>query len=97
MLGGEEVMLHEAFDIAQAGMRGIAEPHGDIALDVERQALLGAAGEEVHVAADRPEKILTAPKHVVFVAVEHAALDQLLRLAHAIDVFGDPEQCVQVA
>ena len=29
--------------------------------------------------------------------VEHAALDQLLDVAHAIDVFGDPEQRVQVA
>ena len=35
MLGGEEVVLHEALDVAQAGMRGVAEPHRDIALDVE--------------------------------------------------------------
>ena len=35
MLGGEEVMLHEAFDILHAGMRGISEPDGDLALHVE--------------------------------------------------------------
>ena len=97
MLGGEEVVLHEALDVAQAGMRGVAEPHRDIALDVERQPLFGAAGEEVHVAADRPQKVFATAEHLVFVAVEHAALDQFLRLAHAIDVFGDPEQRVQVA
>ena len=31
------------------------------------------------------------------VVVEHAALDQLLDVVHAIDVLGDPEQRVQVA
>ena len=81
----------------QAGMLGVAEPHRDIALDVERQPLLGAAGEEMHVAADRPQEILAAAEQRVFVAVEHAALDQFLGLAHAIDVFGDPEQRMQVA
>ena len=35
MLGGEEVMLHEALDILQSGMLGVTEPHRDIALDVE--------------------------------------------------------------
>ena len=97
VLGDEEVVLHEALDVAQTRMLGVAEPHRDLALDVERQALLGAAGEEMHVAADRPEEILAAAEQPVFVAVEHAALDQFLRLAHAVDVFGDPEQRVQVA
>ena len=30
-------------------------------------------------------------------AVEHALLDELLRLAHPVDVFGDPEQGVEIA
>ena len=97
MLGGQEVVLHEPFDLLQAGMFGVAEPHRDLALDVERQTLLGAAAEEMHVAADRPQEIFAAAEHVVFVAIEHAAVDQFLRLAHAVDVFGDPEQGVQVA
>ena len=75
VLGGEEVVLHEALDVAQAGMRGVTEPHRDIALHVKRQALLGAAGEEMHVAADRPQEILATAEHLVFVAVEHAAVD----------------------
>ncbi len=97
MLGGEEVVLHEALDVAQARMLGVAEPHRDIALDVERQPLLGAAGEEMHVAAHRPQEVLATAEQRVFVAVEHAALDQLFGLAHAVAVFGDPEQRVQVA
>ena len=80
-----------------AGMRRVAEPHRDLALDVEGEPLLGAAGDEMHVAAHRPEEILGAAEHLVFLAVEHAALDQLLGLAHAVDVFGDPEQRVQIA
>ena len=97
ILGDQEVVLHEALDVAQAGMLGVAEPHRDLALDVERQPLLGAAGDEMHVAAHRPQEVLAAAEQLVFVAVEHAALDQFLGLAHAVDVFGDPEQRVQVA
>ena len=97
VLGDQEVVLHEALDVLQAGMFGVAEPHGDLALDVERQALLGAAHEKMHVAADRPEKILAAAEQLVFVLVEDAALDQLVGLAHAVDVFGNPEQRVQIA
>ena len=97
VLGDQEVVLHEALDVAQARMRGIAEPHRDLALDVEGQPLLGAAGDEMHVAAHRPEEILAAAEQPAFLLVEHAALDQLVRLAHAVDVFGDPEQRVQIA
>jgi hypothetical protein len=90
-------VLHEAFDVLQAGARAIAEPHRDVALDIERQPLLGAAGHEVHVAANRPEEVLAALKDLELALVEHVALDQLLWFAHPIDVLGDPEQRVQVA
>ena len=36
-------------------------------------------------------------KERILAPVEHVVLDQLLWFAHAIDVFGDPEQRVQVA
>ena len=90
-------MLHEALDVAQPGALRIAEPLRDAALDVERQALLGVAGDEMHVAAHRPQEILAAPEQPVFGAVEHALLDQFLGIAHPVDVFGDPEQGVEVA
>ena len=80
-----------------AGMLGVAEPQRDLALDVERQPLLGAAGQEMHVAADRPQEVLAAAEQLELVGLEHAALDQLLDVVHAVDVFGDPEQRVQIA
>ena len=64
VLGDQEVVLHEALDVLQARMLGVAEPHRDLALDVERQPLLGAAGDEVHVAAHRPEEILAAAEQL---------------------------------
>ena len=97
VLGDQEVVLHEAFDILHAGMRGIAEPDRDLALHVERQPLFGAAGEEMDVAADRPQEIGAAAEGAVFLGVEHAALEQFVGFAHPVDVFGDPEQRMQVA
>ena len=97
VLGDQEVVLHEALDVAQARMLGVAEPHRDLALDVERQPLLGPPGEKVHVAAHRPEEIAAAAKPAVLARVVDAVRDELLALAHAIDVFGDPVERVQVA
>ena len=97
ILGDQEVMLHEALDVAHAGMRGVVKPHRDLALDVEREPLLGAPHDEMHVAAHRPEEILGVAEHLVFRLIEDAALDQLFGAVHAINVFRDPEQRVQVA
>ncbi len=49
------------------------------------------------VAADRPQEIGAAAEGAVFLRVEHAALEQFVGLAHAVDVFRDPEQRVQIA
>ncbi len=49
------------------------------------------------VATDRPQEIGAAAEGAVFLGVEHAAFEQLIGLAHAIDIFRDPEQRVQVA
>ena len=57
-LGDQEVVLHEALDVLEAGMGGVAEPHRHAALDVEGEPLLGAAGHEVEVAAHRPQEIV---------------------------------------
>src|SRR5258708_1766111 len=81
ILGDEEVVLHEAFDILHAGMRGIAESNSDLALHVERQPFFGATGEEVDVATHRPQEVGAAAEGAVFLRVEHAALEQLVGLA----------------
>ena len=93
----QEVVLHEALDVLHAGMRGVAKPLCDLALHLERQPLLGTAGEEVHVASDRPQEVLAAAECTVFLRVEHATLHKILGLPNAVDVFGNPEQRVQIA
>ena len=97
ILGDEEIVLHEALDIPQAGM-----------LRYSRAAARSRAGCRTTAAPRRGRRgnaCCSGPPTgnprsggtAVFVAVEHAALDQFLGLAHAIDVFRDPEQRVQVA
>ncbi len=49
------------------------------------------------VAADRPQEIGAAAEGAVFLGVEHAAFEQFVGLAYAVDVFGDPEQRMQIA
>ena len=49
------------------------------------------------IAADRPQEIGAAAECAVLLRVEHATFEQFVRFAHAIDVFGDPEQRMQVA
>ena len=79
------------------GRGRVAEALGDLALQVERQPLLGAAGEEVQVAAHRPEEVVALAEQPVVLGREHALADQLGLGAHAVEVFGDPEQRVEVA
>ena len=97
VLGDQEVVLHEPLDRRQAGVAGVAEPLGDLALDVEMQPFLGLAGQEMHVAAHRPQEVFGLAELVVFGAGEHALVDQLLAVAHAVEILADPEQRVQVA
>ena len=56
----QEIELHEALDRRFAGPVGVVHDLGDLALIVEGQPLLGAAGEQVEVAAHRPEEALGA-------------------------------------
>ncbi len=97
LLGDQEVVLHEALDILHARMRGVAEPDRDLALEIEGQALFGPSGIEMQIAAHRPEEVGAAAEGTVLLRVEHAVLDQLVGVTDAVDVFGDPEQRVQVA
>ena len=96
-LGDQEVVLHEALDVLEAGMGGVAEPHRHAALDVEGEPLLGAAGHEVEVAAHRPQEILGLVEAVELGAREDAGLDQFVARAHPVEILGDPEQRVEIA
>ena len=97
VLGDQEIVLHEPFDVGLAGARRIAELAGDRPLHVEAQALLGAAGEEMQAAAHRPQEFLAAAEQREFARREQAGRDEFMRVLDAIDVFRDPEQRVEVA
>ena len=97
ILGHQEIVLHEALDAARAGMVGVAHAAPDLALQIEGQAVLGAAGEEMEVAAHRPQEILRPGEALRLLGVEHVALDQLVDAVDAVDVFGDPEQRMEIA
>ena len=58
--GVEEIELHEPLDRRFPGAVGVMHHFGDVALVVEAEPLLGAAGGQVQVAADRPEEALGA-------------------------------------
>ena len=96
-LGVQVIVLGETLDAAAARPVLVAEPRGDLALQVERQAIVGAAGQIVDVAAHRGEEALGALEVARLLLGEHALGDQLAGLAHAIEILGDPEQQVQVA
>ena len=66
-LGDQEIVLHEALDRAQPGVPAIAEPLGHGLLHVEAEPLLGPVGEEVQVAAHRPQEALAAAEAPIFV------------------------------
>src|SRR6185437_11059517 len=97
ILGDEEVVLHEALDAARPGMVGIAHAAADLALDVEGEALLGAAREVVEVAAHGPQEVLRPREARRLVGREDAELDELADLVDAVDVLGDPEEALEVA
>src|SRR5690606_24592166 len=90
-------MLHEALNRRQPRMTGIAEPFGDITLNVEMQPFLGLAREEMHVAAHGPQEILGLAELQKLFPGEDALVDQFLAGAHAVVIFADPEQGMQVA
>ncbi len=97
LLGDEEIVLHEALDPVEAGAVDVAEPLRDHPLLIERQPLLRAAGDEMQLAAHPPQELLAAAEQPVLLAREQAGFHEFGGFAHAVDVFGDPEQRVEVA
>ena len=97
ILGDQEIVLHEPFDPAASRIIGVAHPPRDFGLQVEGEALFGAAGEVVEMAANRPQKALGAVETRRFLGRQHTQLDELADIVGAVDVFGDPEQRMQVS
>ena len=95
--GVKEIMAHEALDRRLAGPVGVAHPAGDLALIVEGQAILGAAGDQMEVAAHRPQEALGPPELVELGRREEIDLDQIRDFPHLIGIFADPEERVEIA
>src|SRR5689334_3364760 len=89
-------MFHEALDPAAARVVGVPHMPADLGLQVEGQPLFGAACQVMKMAADRPKEVLSALKTLGLLCREHARLDELADIVGAVDVFGDPEQGVEV-
>ena len=96
-LGMKIIVLHEALDAAAARPVLVAKARGDLALQIERQAIVGAAGQIVDVAAHGAEEAVGALEVARLFLGQHALGDQLAGLVDAIEILGDPEQRVQVA
>ena len=79
VLGDQEVVLHEALDRAQAAALDVAEPLRHGRLHVEGQPLLGAPGQEVQVAAHRPQEVLAAAEGGVLLGGEDLRLHRRRR------------------
>ncbi len=97
ILGDQKIVLHEALDPATAGMVGVAHALPDLALQVEGQPLLGASGEKMQMAAHRPQKALRPGETLRFFSRQHTEIDEFGDIVDAIDIFGEPEQGVQVS
>ena len=97
LLGHEEIVPHEALDAAQAAFAPIAEAFGHQLLHIEGEPLLRPLGEEVQLAANRPQKALAATEAPIFLRREHAGLDEFGLGLVGIEMLGEPVQRMQVA
>jgi hypothetical protein len=97
ILGDEEIVLHEAFDVLEPAVRCVAEPLGQFRLLVEGQPVAALGRHEVQMAAHRPQKILALEEAGKLASGEQAHFRQFGMGLGAVDVFGDPEQRVEVA
>ena len=97
VLGDEEIALHQPLDAEHAGAIEEAEALRELRLQIEGQLVVGAAGEEVQRAADRPEEILGALEQAILIGRQHALVDELGAGPDAVEVLADPEQRIEVA
>ena len=93
----QEIMAHEPLHRAHAVTIGIGQAGGKLALHVEGEAFLGAAGDVVQHDAHRPQEAFGAAELAQFVRGEQALVHQFGNAVHLVQIFADPEQGVQIA
>ena len=97
LLGIEEVVAHEALHMLQAVAGTVAHPLRHPRLHVEGELVVAPTGDEMHVAAHRPEEVLGLQEAAQFRFREYAVRDEAGDVLHPVDVLADPEQGVQIA
>ena len=97
IFGDQKIMFHEPFDIRQARMVHIAQLLRNASLLIKAQALFRAAGLKVQLAAYPPQKFFAALKGLQFFAGKQARFDHFLRIIDTVNIFGDPEQSIEIA
>ena len=92
-----EIGLHEDFDAPAAPHIFVAHRLGHLHLHVKGQLFRGTTGQQMQMAAHRPEERLRLGEGLILVRPEHALGHQLRAVIHVMDVFRDPEERMQVA
>ena len=96
VLGDQEIILHEPLDPAASRIIGVAHLPSDLGLQVESEPLFGTPGQIVEMAAHRPKETLGVVEPLQLLRRQDPQFDEPADIVGAIDVLGDPEQCVQV-
>ena len=93
----EEIELHEPLDRGFPRPVGVIHDLGDARLIFEAQPLLGAPGEQMQVAAHRPEEALGAVEAAELGGGQQPRADEVRGPFDAVDIFADPVERVEVA
>ena len=97
VLRHQEVAPHEAFDGPMKIGIGVAQPLGELRLHIEGKPFFGPAGEIVQMTAHRPQEGFRLLEGLEFVFGEDAVMDEIARIFHAIKIFADPIERLQIA
>ena len=93
----EEVVTHESLNGGGARAVGVSKAGRNLALKIEGQAVVGAAGEIVEIAAHRREEIMGFHEAAGGVIVNDAVVGELADVGNAVEVLREPEQSMQIA
>ena len=95
--GVAEIILHEDFDTAPGGGVLVAHALRHLDLHVKGELVIGPPDDQMQMTAHRPEEIFGLGKGGKFLGGEHAQGHEFAHITDAVQVFGDPEQRLQVS
>ena len=96
ILGDQEVMLHEAFDLVEAGVILIPELFRQRQLHVKGHPFLRPSIQQVQMLAYRPQKIFRPPERSKFLAGKNFLEDQAGDILDPVQEPRQPEQGMEV-